>query len=85
VNSDDDKLGTLKQLLAPNVTEADHEFPVYGLGQPTMTGIREFVQKLSDRGQKVSHVFVIAQNDSNNRELLKLSRVSGESKNFERG
>jgi len=53
VNPDDDKLGTLKQYLAPNVHEASHGFPVYGLGQPTKNGIRDFVQALEDRGKQV--------------------------------
>ena len=53
VSPDDDKLGTLPQFLAPNVSEASHGFPVYGLGQPTMNGIRNFVQALKDGGKKV--------------------------------
>jgi len=53
VSADDDKLGTMKQFLAPNVSEASHGFPVYGLGQPTMNGITEFVQGLKERGKQV--------------------------------
>jgi len=55
VSSDDDKLGTMKLFLAPNVSEARHGFPVYGLGQPTMNGITDFVQALKSRGKQVSH------------------------------
>jgi len=53
VNEDDDKLGTLSQYLAPNVSEASDGFPVYGLGQPTLNGITDFVEGLKDRGNQV--------------------------------
>jgi len=59
VSPDDDKLGTLHHFLAPNVSEASHGFPVYGLGQPTMNGIRNFVQALKDGGKKVHHLLLI--------------------------
>jgi len=42
--------------LAPNVSEARHGFPVYGLGQPTMNGIADFVQALKDGGKQVCHI-----------------------------
>jgi len=54
VSPADDKLETLNQFLAPNVSEASHGFPVYGLGQPTMNGISNFVQALKDSGKQVS-------------------------------
>ena len=57
VCADDDKLGTLKHFSAPNVSEALHGFPVYGLGQPTMNGIADLVQELKDRGKQVLSAF----------------------------
>jgi len=56
VGPDDDKLGTLQRFLAPNVSEASHGFPVYGLGQPTLNGITDFVQGLKDRGKQVQRL-----------------------------
>jgi len=43
----------MKLFKAPNVSEASHGFPVYGLGQPTMNGITDFVQALNDRSRQV--------------------------------
>lgn len=53
VSEDDDKLATLSQFSAPNVREASQGFPVYGLGQPTMNSVNDFIRTLKDRGKQV--------------------------------
>lgn len=53
MSADDDKLVTLGQFSAPNVREAAHGFPVYGLGQPTMNAVNDFIRALKDRGKQV--------------------------------
>jgi len=51
---DDDRLATLGQFSAPNVRESSHGFQVYGLGQPTMNAVNDFIRTLNDQGKQVS-------------------------------
>jgi len=61
VSCDDDKLSTLRQFSAPNVRESSHGgVPVYGLGQPTMNAVNDFIRALKDRGKQVSRAQHVA-------------------------
>ena len=54
-----DKLETQVQHLIPNLRRVSGDsYPVYGMGQPTKDGIKNFMQTLKDNGFEVRTIFL---------------------------
>lgn len=51
-----DQLGTLRSCGAPNFRQVRGGLPVFGMGQPSLSGFRQVLQKLQKDGHKVSMV-----------------------------